>query len=80
MTDDPRFTFGFITDICEVLERHGYQRPPEDRDRAMGASIGTLLRLTREFEGVKYRSHLDDGPVTTPLAGSRPGHDSGEKQ
>lgn len=25
--DDPRFTFGLVLDVAEVLEAHGYPRP-----------------------------------------------------
>ena len=25
--NDPRFTFGLVIDVAEVLARHGYQRP-----------------------------------------------------
>ncbi len=25
--DDPRFSFGFLTDVAAVLDRHGFPRP-----------------------------------------------------
>jgi hypothetical protein len=45
---DDRFTFGLFRDVVEVLERHGYVRGD---DAALGATLGTLLTLTAEFEG-----------------------------
>jgi hypothetical protein len=45
---DTRFTWGLIIDVMEVLERHGYVKGDND---AVGRATGTLLKLTREFEG-----------------------------
>lgn len=30
--DDPRFTFGLMIDVADVLERHGYPRPTTGPD------------------------------------------------
>ena len=29
---DPRFTFGLVIDVAEVLEQHGYPSPQSGRD------------------------------------------------
>ena len=55
---DERFTHGLIFDMVKVLEGHGYRLPPvgEDGDatahnRALGQTVGALLKLVRTYEG-----------------------------
>ncbi|SET43998.1 hypothetical protein [Nonomuraea wenchangensis] len=51
--DDDRFTFGLVSEVIDLLERHGYQRPTEEhaRNLATGRTLGALLDLVRVFEG-----------------------------
>lgn len=59
LSEDPRFNFGLLYDVLEVLEQHGY-KPPEpgpDGDktasnRAHGACLPHLYRLVRAYEGI----------------------------
>jgi len=50
---DPRFTAGFIADVCAVLEAHGYRLPADEAeaDRARGGAVGALSRVVRVYEG-----------------------------
>jgi two-component SAPR family response regulator len=52
-SDDDRFTFGLVSDVIDLLERHSFQRPTEEHDRnlATGRTLGSLLDLVRVFEG-----------------------------
>jgi hypothetical protein len=45
---DPRFTWGLIIDVLDVLERHGYRKGD---DQHTGRAIGMLLRLAATYEG-----------------------------
>lgn len=47
---DARFNFGLISDVVEVLKAHGYV---QGDDATLGATVGTLLTLTAEFEGTE---------------------------
>ena len=61
MTNDDRLTWGFITDVLDVLERHGYHRG--DHEHA-GHAIGLIRDVARIYEGT-----LDvprDGYVVVP--------------
>jgi len=50
---DPRFTAGFIVDVFEVLQRHGYRLPADEDEavRARGGAVGALTRVVRVYEG-----------------------------
>jgi hypothetical protein len=50
---DDRFTIGLISDVFDVLEKHGYRRPEGDDDAnlATGKSVEALLNLIETFEG-----------------------------
>jgi len=50
---DPRFTAGFIADVFEVLQRHGYRLPTDEDEaaRARGGAVGALTRVVRVYEG-----------------------------
>lgn len=53
MEQDPRFTFGLIHDICEVLHEHGYERADSG---AMGRCFEDISRLVLDFEGAPSRN------------------------
>jgi hypothetical protein len=48
MTDDDRLTWGFITDVLDVMERHGYH--PGDNEHT-GQAIGLIHDVARIYEG-----------------------------
>jgi hypothetical protein len=65
MPDDDRFTWGFILDVFDVMERHGYR--PSDNQHT-GQALGLIRDVARIYEGT-----LDaplDGYVVVPS--SRP--------
>jgi hypothetical protein len=43
--DDPRFTFGLLIDVLDVLQTHGYPRP---------AAGGDLIELQQALFGFLY--------------------------
>lgn len=46
---DPRFTTGLLSDVCEVLKKHGYQPAS---DKVYADMLVDLFRLVRRFEGL----------------------------
>jgi hypothetical protein len=48
MTDDQRFTWGFILDVLNVLERHGYHRAD---NRQTGLAVEVIFDLARVCDG-----------------------------
>ena len=48
MTDDARMTWGFIFEILDVLDRHGYRRSDNQHT---AQAIGLLGDLARTYEG-----------------------------
>ena len=48
MTHDDRLTWGFITDVLDVLERHGYHRGDNEHT---GQAIGLIGDVARIYEG-----------------------------
>ena len=48
MTGDDRLTWGFITDVLHVMERHGYHRGDSEHT---GQAIGLIRHLARIYEG-----------------------------
>ena len=48
MTDDERLTWGFILEVLDVLERHGYHRIDNQRT---GHAIGLLGNLAHIYDG-----------------------------
>jgi len=48
MPDDQRLTWGFIIDVFDVLERHGYRRSDSEHT---GQAIGLIRHLARIYEG-----------------------------
>jgi hypothetical protein len=48
MADDERLTWGFILEVLDVMERHGYRR--RDNEHA-GQAIGLIGDVARIYEG-----------------------------
>lgn len=58
MTSDDRLTSGFILDVLDVLERHGYHRYDS---RHTGQAVGAILDLAYVYDGtrdVSYGYHM----------------------
>ena len=50
MSSDDRFTWGFILDVFDVLERHGYHKYD---DQHTGRAFGMILDLAYAYEGAR---------------------------
>jgi len=50
MPDDERFTWGFILEVLDVMERHGYR--PSDTQHT-GQALGLIRDVTRIYEGTQ---------------------------
>jgi hypothetical protein len=48
MPDDDRLTWGLITDVLDVMERHGYHRGDDEHT---GQAIGLIYDVARIYEG-----------------------------
>ena len=48
MADDQRLTWGFIIEVLDVLERHGYRRSDSEHT---GQAIGLIRQVARIYEG-----------------------------
>ena len=78
MTSDHRITPGLITDVLDVLERHGYARGDDQHaDRAIGL-IGDLARI---YEGTQDHPadrlpHHGAAIAGPPIPDPQPGHDA----
>jgi hypothetical protein len=48
MTDDDRMTWGFILEVLDVMERHGYHRSDNQHT---GQAIGLLGNLAHVYDG-----------------------------
>ena len=48
MADDQRLTWGFIIEVLDVLERHGYRRSDSEHT---GQAIGLIRHVARIYEG-----------------------------
>ena len=55
MTSEDRFTWGFILDVLDVLERHGYHKYDNQHT---GRAIGVIFDLTHVYEGAR-ETHPD---------------------
>jgi hypothetical protein len=62
MTDDERMTWGFIIEVLDVLERHGYLRSDNQHT---GQAIGLLADLAHLYEGTKD-AHLSAYTIQVP--------------
>jgi hypothetical protein len=61
-TDDPRFTYGLLSDAVKVLERHGYPRPESGPD--LVALQEALFGFLYMLPGCAEDGVTDDGPIT----------------
>jgi hypothetical protein len=68
MTSGNRITSGFIQDVMDALERHGYIRSDDQHADRANALIGDLARI---YQGT--RDHPAGARLTTAPS-SRPGH------
>ena len=50
MSSDERFTWGFILDVFDVLERHGYHQYDNQHT---GRAFGMILDLASAYEGAR---------------------------
>jgi hypothetical protein len=74
MAEDQRLTWGFILEVLDILERHGYRRSDSEHT---GQAIGLIRRVARIYEGTL------DAPVggyvvvpsSPPTAPQPPGQD-----
>jgi hypothetical protein len=48
MPDDERFTWGFLLEVLDVMERHGYHRSDNEHT---GQALGLIRDVTRIYEG-----------------------------
>ena len=75
MADDGRLTWGFIIDVLDVLERHGYRR--SDREHT-GQAIGLLRQVARIYKGTLDAPAGGSvvAPSSPPTAPQPPGQDA----
>jgi hypothetical protein len=78
MPDDQRLTWGFITEVFDVLERHGYRRSDSEHT---GQAIGLIRHLARTYEGTLDAPAggyvvVSSSPPTAPQPPSPPGQDA----
>ena len=71
MTDNDRMTWGFILEVLDVLERHGYHRSDNQHT---GQAIGLLGDLAHVYEGTRdaRRSAYVAVPPSPPSAAQPP--------
>jgi hypothetical protein len=50
MADDERLTWGFILEVLDVMERHGYRRSDSQHT---GQAVGLIRDMTRTYEGTQ---------------------------
>ena len=72
MPDDDRLTWGFITDVLDVMERHGYHRGDNEHT---GQAIGLIRDVARIYEGTldAPRGGYVVVPSSQPTAPQPPG-------
>jgi DNA-binding CsgD family transcriptional regulator len=72
IADDQRLTWGFIIDVLDVLERHGYRRSDSEHT---GQAIGLIRHLARIYEGTldAPAGGYVAGPSSPPTAPQPPG-------
>jgi hypothetical protein len=78
MADDERLTWGFIIEVLDVMERHGYRRG--DSEHA-GQAIGLIRHVARVYEGTLDAPHngyvvVPPFPPTAPQPLGPPGRDA----
>jgi ferredoxin len=78
MADDERLTWGFILEVLDVLERHGYRRSDSEHT---GQAIGLIRHVARIYEGtldapVGGYVVVPSSPPTAPQPPGPPGQDA----
>jgi hypothetical protein len=78
MADDQRLTWGFILEVLDVLERHGYRRSDSEHT---GQAIGLIRHVARIYEGtldapVGGYVVVPSSPPTAPQPPSPAGQDA----
>jgi hypothetical protein len=73
MPDDKRFTWGFLFEVLDVMERHGYRRSDNEHT---GQALGLLRDVARIYEGTldAPRGGYVVVPSSQPTAPQPPGH------
>jgi hypothetical protein len=62
MTSGNRITPGFIQDILDALERHGYLRSDDQHADRANALIGDLARICQDTQDHPYRHSIGQAP------------------
>ena len=78
MADDQRLTWGFILEVLDVLERHGYRRSDSEHT---SQAIGLIREVARIYEGtldapVGGYVVVPSSPPTAPPPPGLPGRDA----
>ena len=78
MADDERLTWGFILEVLDVLERHGYRRSDNEHT---GQAIGLIRDVARIYEGTldAPRGGYVVVPSSPPTAPQPPGPPPGRR-
>jgi hypothetical protein len=79
MTDDERLTWGFILEVLDVMERHGYRRSDNQHT---GQAIGLIRDAARTYDGTLDAAPdpyvvVPSSPPTTPQPPGPAGQDTG---
>jgi hypothetical protein len=70
MTDDKRMTWGFILDVLNVLEQHGYHRTD---NMHTGEAVGLIFDLARVYDGsLDVRGSAYVASPSSPQPAARP--------
>ena len=72
MADDQRLTWGFILEVLDVLDRHGYRRSDSEHT---GQAVGLIRHVARIYEGTldAPRGGYVVVPSSPPTAPQSPG-------
>ena len=78
MADDERLTWGFILEVLDVMERHGYRRSDSEHT---GQAIGLIRHVARIYEGTLDAPHggyvvVPSSPPTAPQPPGPAGQDA----
>ena len=66
MTFDDRFTWGFVLEVIDVLERHGYRRHNNQHTGQAVAVIGDLAQVYDGTRDAPYGTYSPPGPHAEP--------------
>ncbi len=78
MTDDQRLTWGFILEVLDVMERHGYRRSDHQHT---GQAIGLIRDAARTYDGTRDAAPgpyvvVPSSPPTAPQPPGPAGQDA----